>query len=393
MGARQSRRSVDITTTPKKEGLPTEGVIGEGPENIEKLGMIEEADAKPTSNGVAPHTDTSDDKDKDKDEATEKDQDKEKQPEEVAAKEEVKTAELSAGEAIAEVTAEAAPAEVTTPTTETPVTPASPNSTATTPDTKEAKKKDKSKKKWSFRSISFSRKDKSKPVREATPKNGDVAKEEPLTEGGEEAEAAAATTGEASSPDDKSVVSSPSEESKDEAKEKSPSEEAPSSPVAADPPAEEQPATKKEQLPPASGPAPVEVVPVPATATATAAVTTAAAPVTPAAPAALPESKDESTPESEPAPVLENNLAAKNEILPMENGVADEAPKSPPPAVPVEAPQTAPAITEDVASVTKAIEEIDISEKAVAAAVNENIESAGKNEIVADSIHQNNLNE
>ncbi|XP_011500336.1 PREDICTED: pinin-like isoform X2 [Ceratosolen solmsi marchali] len=282
MGARQSRRSVDITTTPKKEGLPTEGVIGEGPENIEKLGMIEEADAKPTSNGVAPHTDTSDDKDKDKDEATEKDQDKEKQPEEVAAKEEVKTAELSAGEAIAEVTAEAAPAEVTTPTTETPVTPASPNSTATTPDTKEAKKKDKSKKKWSFRSISFSRKDKSKPVREATPKNGDVAKEEPLTE---------------------------------------------------------------------------------------------------------------STPESEPAPVLENNLAAKNEILPMENGVADEAPKSPPPAVPVEAPQTAPAITEDVASVTKAIEEIDISEKAVAAAVNENIESAGKNEIVADSIHQNNLNE
>ena len=38
------------------------------------------------------------------------------------------------------------------------------------------------KKKWSFRSISFSRKDKSKPVREATPKNGDVAKEEPLAE-------------------------------------------------------------------------------------------------------------------------------------------------------------------------------------------------------------------
>lgn len=39
-----------------------------------------------------------------------------------------------------------------------------------------------SKKKWSFRSISFGRKDKSKPVREATPKNGDVAKEEPLAE-------------------------------------------------------------------------------------------------------------------------------------------------------------------------------------------------------------------
>lgn len=38
------------------------------------------------------------------------------------------------------------------------------------------------KKKWSFRSISFSKKDKNKPVREETPKNGDVSKDEPLTE-------------------------------------------------------------------------------------------------------------------------------------------------------------------------------------------------------------------
>ena len=41
---------------------------------------------------------------------------------------------------------------------------------------KEEKKKDKVKKKWSFRSISFSKKDKSKPPREE--KNGDVTKEE-----------------------------------------------------------------------------------------------------------------------------------------------------------------------------------------------------------------------
>jgi hypothetical protein len=78
MGARQSRRSVDITTTPKKEGIPVEGgVVSEGAEKIEKLGMIEEADAnaKPTSNGVAPHTEVVEDKDKDKDEATEKEQD------------------------------------------------------------------------------------------------------------------------------------------------------------------------------------------------------------------------------------------------------------------------------------------------------------------------------
>lgn len=38
------------------------------------------------------------------------------------------------------------------------------------------------KKKWSFRSISFSKKDKTKPSREDTPKNGDVTKEEPLAE-------------------------------------------------------------------------------------------------------------------------------------------------------------------------------------------------------------------
>lgn len=38
------------------------------------------------------------------------------------------------------------------------------------------------KKKWSFRSISFSKKDKTKPSRDETPKNGDVTKEEPLAE-------------------------------------------------------------------------------------------------------------------------------------------------------------------------------------------------------------------
>nr|CAD7462191.1 unnamed protein product [Timema tahoe] len=50
---------------------------------------------------------------------------------------------------------------------------------------KEKEKKDKVKKKWSFRSISFSKKDKSKPARDEG-KNGDLTKEgataEPLTE-------------------------------------------------------------------------------------------------------------------------------------------------------------------------------------------------------------------
>ncbi|KMQ97160.1 dna ligase 1-like isoform x1 protein [Lasius niger] len=173
MGARQSKRSVDITTTPKKEGIPVEGGVagdaaapGDG-----KLERIEEADTKPTTNGIAPHTDTAEDKEKDKDEATEKDKEQQPQPqqEEVKAEE---TKQESSGESPAEV------AEVTTPTEE--ATPASPN-TATSPDNKEAKKKDK-KKKWSFRSISFSKKDKTKPSREEAPKNGDVTKEEPLAE-------------------------------------------------------------------------------------------------------------------------------------------------------------------------------------------------------------------
>ena len=72
MGARQSKRSVDITTTPKKEGLPAEpGVVGDAAAPGDgKLERIEEADTKPTSNGIGPHTEA---EEKNKDEATEKD--------------------------------------------------------------------------------------------------------------------------------------------------------------------------------------------------------------------------------------------------------------------------------------------------------------------------------
>ncbi|XP_017760123.1 PREDICTED: calphotin-like [Eufriesea mexicana] len=195
MGARQSRRSVDITTTPKKEGLPAEGGVGDAAAPGDgKLERIEETDTKPTTNGIAPHTDVAEDKDKDKDDATEKEKDKEKQ-------EEVKVEEtISAAESPTET------AEVTTPTE---ANPASPN-TATSPDNKETKKKEKMKKKWSFRSISFSKKDKNKPAREEAPKNGDVTKEEPLAEGGEEAENGSPTAG--SPVEEKSAVSSPTAE-------------------------------------------------------------------------------------------------------------------------------------------------------------------------------------
>lgn len=72
MGARQSKRSVDITTTPKKEGLPAEGgVVGDAAAPGDgKLERIEETDTKPTTNGIAPHTEAAEDKEKD--EATEK---------------------------------------------------------------------------------------------------------------------------------------------------------------------------------------------------------------------------------------------------------------------------------------------------------------------------------
>ncbi|KAG7213410.1 hypothetical protein KM043_002695 [Ampulex compressa] len=170
MGARQSKRSVDITTTPKKEGIPAEGgvVVGDAAAPGDgKLERIEETDTKPTTNGIAPHTDAPEDKDKD--DATEKEKEKPQQ-EEVKPEE---TKQESSGESPAEA------AEVTTPTEGTP---ASPNTTAISPDSKETKKKEKMKKKWSFRSISFSKKDKSKPAREEAPKNGDVTKEEPLAE-------------------------------------------------------------------------------------------------------------------------------------------------------------------------------------------------------------------
>lgn len=60
---------------------------------------------------------------------------------------------------------------------------------------------------------------------------------------------------------------------------------------------------------------------------------------------------------SEPEAPVENNVSA-NEVSTTES--ADEAPKVPPPAVPVEvtvAPALAPVITEDVASVTKVIKQ------------------------------------
>ncbi|PSN36444.1 hypothetical protein C0J52_16299 [Blattella germanica] len=153
MGARQSKRSVDITTTPKKEGVeePQQALDG-------KLGHIEEGtgDSKPAANG-APHTAET----------------------QVSGHLEQKSKlSNSADEVIHNGSEPVVDGEV-----ETAQTPDAETVIAEEKDKNEEEnnkvkkeKKEKVKKKWSFRSISFSKKDKSKPPRED--KNGDVTKEE-----------------------------------------------------------------------------------------------------------------------------------------------------------------------------------------------------------------------
>ncbi|XP_011314667.1 myristoylated alanine-rich C-kinase substrate isoform X1 [Fopius arisanus] len=358
MGARHSKRSMDVTTTPKKEGLPAEGgdaaPVGDG-----KLERIEEADVKPTTNGVGAHTEASEDKDvKDKDANTEKEEKKETKEDEEEKVEETK----------AETPGET-PTEGGDATTPTEGTPASPTS-ATSPDTKESKKKEKTKKKWSFRTISFGRKDKTKPVREDAPKNGDVSKEEPLAEGGEEAETSPA--------EEKSTPASPTEPlpaAAEDSEQATPAaatddkNEASSTPAPTPTPLEApkdddkvEKKTEEDRLADSNGDkmqCPLNYADI--------------------------VKKDQSIAEPE-APVEKINEVTTEKI--------EEAPKSLPPSVPIEVSvPAAPVITEDVASVTKAIEEIDINEKAVAAAVNETIESVNTNEIIADMNHQNTLNE
>ncbi|KZC14099.1 hypothetical protein WN55_06331 [Dufourea novaeangliae] len=452
MGGRQSRRSVDITPTPKKEGLPADGSVGDAAAPGDgKLERIEETDTKPTTNGIAPHTDSTEDKDKDKDETTEKEKDKEKQ-EEVKAEE---TKQESAGESPAETTA-----EVTTPTEPTA---ASPNTTATSPESKETKKKEKMKKKWSFRSISFSKKDKNKPAREEAPKNGDVTKEEILTEVNTLPEYGYATSGRldeeyngkgtgwcigtCSTNGEQTYVKTMESVSKagrsvgtgvyrvvgafargarrvlsyvpllgvaavppevEDAKSSAGGEEAENGSATAGSPVEEKsavssPSAETEAAPASAAPS-TETKEDAAATGASATATAASSPAdekqeepTPSAPTPVPveENKEEvekigvekrvveTTPESE-APV-ENNVAHDSTTESSEEKIA-------PPAVLTEipaSPPSAPAITEDVASVAKAIEEIDISDKAVAAATIE----CTTNEIIADAHYQNNVNE
>ncbi|KAF5286632.1 hypothetical protein FQA39_LY16206 [Lamprigera yunnana] len=151
MGARQSRRSVDITTTPKKNEIESP-IEGEG-----KVEKIPDLETKITTNGSIHNEIEYADKDE-----NEKDDEALKENG-VSNSEESKTLETDVplDEQMNEPTG---------------VAEKSGESLEKSEEVCENNKKNKDKskkKKWSFRSISFSRKDKSKPSKESE-KNGDV---------------------------------------------------------------------------------------------------------------------------------------------------------------------------------------------------------------------------
>lgn len=137
MGGRQSKRSVDITTTPKKEGTEDQQQPLDG-----RLGHIEEGegDTKPAANG-APTVSATD-----------------------IQEEVVQNGSEQIADGEIESAAQASEAETTI------------TGEKEKEEDKKKEKKEKVKKKWSFRSISFSKKDKSKPPRED--RNGGISKEE-----------------------------------------------------------------------------------------------------------------------------------------------------------------------------------------------------------------------
>ncbi|XP_075225922.1 uncharacterized protein LOC142327038 isoform X2 [Lycorma delicatula] len=192
MGAKQSKRSgsVDITGTPKK-GEVENGAAVEGG----RLERIEDDDILPgkvAANGTTPHVETQETSLLNGEHSPETPEKKEGE------QEEAKTPDTPA-------TTEAAEPE-------TPVSPSTDEGAVSTPgtdqesnkrdtatptdkdDKSDKKRKEKTKKKWSFRSISFSKKDKSKPTvaREDSSKNGDLVKEDILAEVSETAENVAA---------------------------------------------------------------------------------------------------------------------------------------------------------------------------------------------------------
>ncbi|XP_046474884.1 uncharacterized protein [Neodiprion pinetum] len=189
------------------------------------------------------------------------------------------------------------------------------------------------------------------------------------TTGGEEAEVAAPV--EESPAEEKTEVSSPTVESTPAvapAPVKEEEKAAPASPT----PVEE----KKEEPTPAPTPVPVEEK---------------KEEIEKVEPVVVADKVEVSPVQAIPVKIAEPEAPAENPAEVSATESVTEVPASPAPPVPAELPvlpPSEPALTEDVASVTKAIEDFEISDKAVAAAVNEAIESNNANEIVNDSLHQ-----
>ncbi|XP_055643355.1 A-kinase anchor protein 200-like isoform X2 [Toxorhynchites rutilus septentrionalis] len=293
MGKAQSKRSVDITTDPAKDGVVTEGAG--------KLEKIEDVDQlKPQVNGDAQHTEGEAEK-KSGSETTEneKDTNTEKEIKEGAGD---AVATVAASSPTTDKAAESSDSEPANKTLE------NGSNDETLNDSKAAaedsnKKPKKIKKKWSFRSISFSRKDKPKPTKkekEGEEKvNGDCEKvpEEPT----EDAAAAAV----AASPESTT-------ETKTEAEVASVKEET-----------VEEPTIEAAVASPAQETAP----PAKAEATTPAAETTPAEPA-PAATNGKPEEKEEEKPAAA--------ATAASEPEPAPEAPEKEAEPSPPPAAVVE---------------------------------------------------------
>ncbi|XP_055295004.1 A-kinase anchor protein 200 [Sitodiplosis mosellana] len=221
MGKAQSKRSVDITTENKEGVAIADGEAG-------KVGKIEEVDQKPQLNGEAnkdADSGTAEKQEEKKDEGAENEKDaateKTEQP---AAEAESKADDATAAVAAVETKEEEKPAEngegtenaadTTTGTLDESkdgVENAGDDATST-PVTDSAKKtkKEKSKKRFlSFRSFSFSKKDKTKPKKEeaaAATTNGECEK---VPEEGTEEATAAATAVEPSGDEEKAVAAEP----------------------------------------------------------------------------------------------------------------------------------------------------------------------------------------
>ncbi|XP_034667537.1 A-kinase anchor protein 200 isoform X3 [Drosophila subobscura] len=217
MGKAQSKRSIDITTDPKK--------IGEGDAVAGKVEKIEDPDQKaaaPAVNGDAatPKEAAGDEaaggEKKESEEHSENDKDLTTEKNTAAA------AEGASGDAAA---AAETPKSDASPEGSSPKEAAAGEEISPLADEsiKSKSKKDKVKKKWSFRSISFGKKDKQKPAKSEEPVSPTSATTSPTTAEAASpatAEPAATTNGEAEQPAAENDSGAPTTEttSKDQAK-------------------------------------------------------------------------------------------------------------------------------------------------------------------------------